>query len=118
MSGIRRLRRAWSKSFAGNLARVLAAADWDGFPARRRAAKKRGRLLGIGVANYVETPVGMPHERVAVNVSAERVDLIVGTQSSGQGHETSFRQVMADQLGVDGGLRLMRDQIRQIVESD
>ncbi len=90
-----------SGDFAGNLARVLAAADWDGFPARRRAAKKRGRLLGIGVANYVETPVGMPHERVAVKVSAERVDLIVGTQSSGQGHETSFRQVMADHLGVE-----------------
>src|SRR6478736_748727 len=64
-------------------------------------ARKRGRLLGIGVANYVETPVGMPHERVAGNVSAKgSVDLIVGTQSSGQGHETSFRQVMADQLGV------------------
>ena len=90
-----------SGDFAGNLARALASADWKGFPARRKEAKKRGRLLGIGVANYVETPVGMPHERVAVNVSAAgSVDLIVGTQSSGQGHETSFRQVMADQLGV------------------
>jgi carbon-monoxide dehydrogenase large subunit len=90
-----------SGDFAGNLARALECADWKGFPARRKEAKKRGRLLGIGVANYVETPVGMPHERVAVNVSsAGSVDLIVGTQSSGQGHETSFRQVMADQLGV------------------
>ncbi len=43
----------------------------------------------------------MPHERVKVAVSPDAVDLIVGTQSSGQGHETSFRQVMADQLGVD-----------------
>jgi aerobic carbon-monoxide dehydrogenase large subunit len=89
-----------SGDFAGNLARALAAADWDGFAVRRKAAKQRGRLLGIGVVNYVETPVGMPHERVAVKVSAERVDLVVGTQSSGQGHETSFRQVMADLLGV------------------
>jgi carbon-monoxide dehydrogenase large subunit len=89
-----------SGDFAGNLDRALESADWGGFPARRRAAKKRGRLLGIGVVNYVETPVGMPHERVAVKVAADRVDLIVGTQSSGQGHETSFRQVMADQLGV------------------
>ena len=90
-----------SGDFAGNLARALECADWKGFPARRKAAKKRGRLLGIGVANYVETPVGMPHERVAVNVSSTgSVDLVVGTQSSGQGHETSFRQVMADQLGV------------------
>jgi carbon-monoxide dehydrogenase large subunit len=90
-----------SGDFAGNLARVLRVADWDGFPARRKEAKKRGRLLGIGVVNYVETPVGMPHERVALKVSPQgRVDLVVGTQSTGQGHETSFRQVMADQLGV------------------
>jgi aerobic carbon-monoxide dehydrogenase large subunit len=90
-----------SGDFAGNLARALACADWDGFPARRKEARRRGRLLGIGVVNYVETPVGMPHERLALKVSAEGgVDLVVGTQSSGQGHETSFRQVMADQLGV------------------
>src|SRR5712691_6800401 len=91
-----------SGDFAGNISRALALADWDGFPARRKEAKKRGRLLGIGVVNYVETPVGMPHERLAVQISAAgSVDLIVGTQSSGQGHETSFRQVMADQLGVE-----------------
>jgi carbon-monoxide dehydrogenase large subunit len=91
-----------SGDFAGNLARALECADWNGFPVRRREAKKRGRLRGIGVANYVETPVGMPHERVAIKVSAQgSVDLVVGTQSSGQGHETSFRQVMADQLGVE-----------------
>ena len=91
-----------SGDFTGNLARALQSADWDGFPARRREARKRGRLLGIGVANYVETPVGMPHERVAIKVSpADSVTLIVGTQSSGQGHETSFRQVVADLLGVE-----------------
>src|SRR6516162_8470325 len=93
-----------SGDFAGNLARALQSAGWEGFAARRREAKKRGRLLGIGVANYVETPVGMPHERVAIKVSAPgSVALIVGTQSSGQGHETSFRQVVADRLGVDPG---------------
>ena len=61
-----------SGDFAGNLARALETADWNGFPARRKEAKKRGRLLGIGVVNYVETPVGMPHERVALKVSAAR----------------------------------------------
>ncbi len=91
-----------SGDFAGNLQRVLQMADWDGFPARRAEARRRGVLRGIGVVNYVETPVGMPHERVAVEVLADgRVDLRVGTQSSGQGHETSFRQVMADRLGID-----------------
>ncbi|HEY2183632.1 MAG TPA: xanthine dehydrogenase family protein molybdopterin-binding subunit [Xanthobacteraceae bacterium] len=90
-----------SGDFRGNLARVLELADWSGFAARRRQAGKRGRLRGIGVANYVETPVGMPHERVRLRVMNGRVDLIVGTQSSGQGHETSFRQVVADALGVE-----------------
>jgi len=91
-----------SGDFAGNLSRALETADLDGFPARRKEAKRRGRLLGLGIANYVETPVGMPHERVAIKVSpAGHVVLVVGTQSSGQGHETSFRQVVADQLGVD-----------------
>jgi aerobic carbon-monoxide dehydrogenase large subunit len=91
-----------SGDFSGNFSRVLEIADWNGFAARRRAAKRRGRLRGIGVANYVETPVGMPHERVALKVAREgRVDLKVGTQSSGQGHETSFRQVIADALGIE-----------------
>jgi carbon-monoxide dehydrogenase large subunit len=80
---------------------VLEAADWKGFPARRRAAKRRGRIAGIGISNYVETPVGIPHERVEVTVTPTGVvELAVGTQSTGQGHETTFAQVMADQLGV------------------
>jgi carbon-monoxide dehydrogenase large subunit len=90
-----------SGDFTGNMKRVLDAADWKGFPARRRAAKKRGRLAGIGISNYVETPVGIPHERVEVTVLATgTVELAVGTQSTGQGHETTFAQVMADQFGV------------------
>jgi carbon-monoxide dehydrogenase large subunit len=91
-----------SGDFAGNLSRALKIADWQGFDARRREANKRGRLRGIGLANYVETPVGMPHERLGLKVSGKgSVNLVVGTQSSGQGHETSFRQVMADNLGVE-----------------
>jgi carbon-monoxide dehydrogenase large subunit len=99
-----------SGDFSGNLTRALELGDWKGFAARAREAKKRGKLRGIGLANYVESPVGMPHERVALKVvsarrgqqegSAARVDLVVGTQSSGQGHETSFRQVIADALGI------------------
>src|SRR6185312_9390317 len=62
----------------------------------------RGRLRGIGLANYVEAPVGAPREKVIVTVrkEARRVDAVAGTQSSGQGHETSFAQVVADRLGV------------------
>ena len=90
-----------SGDFTGNMKRMVEASDWNGFAARRRDAKKRGKLRGIGISNYVETPVGIPHERVEVTVlGVGKVELAVGTQSTGQGHETTFAQVMADQLGV------------------
>jgi carbon-monoxide dehydrogenase large subunit len=90
-----------SGDFSGNMAKMVDAADWKGFAARRREAKKRGKLRGIGISNYLETPVGIPHERVEVTVlGTGKVELAVGTQSTGQGHETSFAQVMADLLGV------------------
>ena len=90
-----------SGAFAANLDHALALSDWNGFAARRKDVKKRGKLAGIGVANYIEAPVGAPHERADVTVMADgSVELKVGTQASGQGHETSFAQVVADQLGV------------------
>jgi carbon-monoxide dehydrogenase large subunit len=90
-----------SGDFSGNMAKMLEASDWKGFAARKRESKKRGKLRGIGISNYVETPVGIPHERVEVTVAPTgSVELAVGTQSTGQGHETTFAQVMADLLGV------------------
>jgi carbon-monoxide dehydrogenase large subunit len=90
-----------SGDFAGNMKRMVEVADWKGFAARRRESRKRGKLRGIGISNYLETPVGIPHERVEVTVlGSGKVELAVGTQSTGQGHETSFAQVMADLLGV------------------
>jgi carbon-monoxide dehydrogenase large subunit len=90
-----------SGDFIGNQRKVAEMADWKGFAGRRKAAKKRNKLAGIGVANYVETPVGAPVEWVDVRVLPEgKIEIAVGTQSSGQGHETTFAQVMADQLGV------------------
>jgi carbon-monoxide dehydrogenase large subunit len=90
-----------SGDFAGNMKRMIELADWTGFAARKREAKKRSKLRGIGISNYLETPVGIPHERVEVTVlGTGKIELAVGTQSTGQGHETSFAQVMADLLGV------------------
>jgi aerobic carbon-monoxide dehydrogenase large subunit len=90
-----------SGDFRGNMARALAIAGWKEFPARRRAAKKRGLLAGIGLSNYVESPVGIPVEYVHVTVQTDGVvEAVAGTQSTGQGHETTFAQVLADQLGV------------------
>jgi carbon-monoxide dehydrogenase large subunit len=90
-----------SGDFRANMDAALRLADWSGFPARRRAAAKRGLLAGIGIANYVESPVGQPNEQVEVSVRADgAVEAVAGTQSSGQGHETSFAQVLADRLGI------------------
>ena len=80
---------------------ALALADWDGFAARKRAAKKRGRLRGIGLATYVDTATGVPRERAEVTVQPDGfVDVVLGTVSNGQGHETSFAQLVTEFLGV------------------
>lgn len=88
--------------FEKNMDRCMELADWGGFPARRDESKRRGRLRGIGLANYIESPVGAPMERalVTVRTDVDRIDVVIGTQSSGQGHETSFAQVIESALGV------------------
>ena len=90
-----------SGMFSVSMERAMALVDWDGFAARQRAAKKEGRLVGIGLANYIETATGYPHERAEMEIlPGGRVDLVIGTQSSGQGHETTYAQVVSEWLGV------------------
>ena len=90
-----------SGDFSGNMARAVELAEWHGFAARRAASRAKGLLRGIGVANYIEAPVGAARERMEMTVLPEGViDLVAGTQSTGQGHETTFAQVIATQLGV------------------
>ncbi len=81
--------------------KALALADWNGFSARREAARRRGVYSGIGVANYVDTATGIPRERAELTVRPDGgVDLVIGTVSNGQGHETSFAQLVNEWLGV------------------
>src|SRR6266700_2897289 len=90
-----------SGRYRDNMDRAMDIADWTGFAARRRTAAKRGKLLGRGLANYVESSIGAPNEQARISVRAEgRVDVVIGTQPSGQGHETSFAQVISDLLRV------------------
>jgi aerobic carbon-monoxide dehydrogenase large subunit len=90
-----------SGRYQENMAWAMEIADWKGFPARRREARRRGKLLGLGLANYVESSIGAPREQARIKVQPEgRVDVIIGTQPSGQGHETSFAQVVSDLLFV------------------
>ena len=88
-------------AFAENMESVLTLIDWAGFPARRDAAKAKGLKRGIAVVNYLESPTGFVDERSDIRVRAEgRVDAAIGTQASGQGHETAFAQVVADILQI------------------
>jgi carbon-monoxide dehydrogenase large subunit len=91
-----------SGEFDANMMRALELIDARGFKARRRDAKKRGRLRGLGICNFIETATGIPPERAVVKVLPEgRVNVTLGTQASGQGHETAFAQCITDWLGVD-----------------
>ena len=90
-----------SGDFPEAMRRALAIGDWRSFPARRDEAKQRGRRRGIGFANYIEITSGFPVEQSEITVHAEGwVDVVIGTTSSGQGHETSFAQCVATWLGV------------------
>jgi aerobic carbon-monoxide dehydrogenase large subunit len=88
-----------SGRYEDNMDRAMRLADWAGFAARRRAAENRGMLLGCGLANYVESSIGAPKEQARIAVRPQgHVDVVIGTQPAGQGHETSFAQVVADLL--------------------
>lgn len=91
--------------FVENLERVLVAADRAGFAARKSEAEKRGKLRGFGIGCFLETSRGPPNEEAWMTVRPDgTIDMAVGTQSNGQGHETSFAQVAAARLGLPVGV--------------
>ncbi len=93
-----------SGTYEANMDLAIGIAEWDGFPARQAEAQARGRLRGLGLANYVESSIGAPRERSEITVTpAGRVEIVIGTGPSGQGHETSFAQVAGALLGVPVG---------------
>ena len=80
---------------------ALKLGQWDTFAERRAEARTRGKCRGIGVANYVDTSTGAPRERTEITVHAEgRVDVVIGIVNNGQGHDTSFAQLVHEWLGV------------------
>src|SRR6185437_7644823 len=92
---------------SGDFRIVLDAAaskmDYAGFAARRAKAAASGRRRGIGLAYYLEATGGDPTERAEIRFAEDGfVDVFVGTQSTGQGHETAYVQLTANQLGIDG----------------
>ena len=91
-----------SGAFAHMLERASKLADWDGFAARKKAARKKGLLYGRGLTSYIEWTGGTVHtEKVSLHAAAEgRVILYSGTQAMGQGLQTSFSQMVAASLGI------------------
>jgi CO/xanthine dehydrogenase Mo-binding subunit len=90
-----------SGDFIGTMDQALAAADYPALRARQAEARKQGRYVGIGVANYVELTGRGPWEGAGVRVEPDgRVTVTLGAPSQGQGHETVFAQICADQLGA------------------
>jgi carbon-monoxide dehydrogenase large subunit len=107
-----------SGEFARCMDDAAAMADWDGFAARRQAASAKGRLRGIGLSYYVEITPGNPQEIARIEFEPDdTVSVWVGTQSNGQGHDTTFAQIVAEKLGVDFERINIRygdtDQLRQ-----
>lgn len=90
-----------SGDFAGHLKRAMEVAEWKDFPKRAKAAKKLGRIRGIGLASYVEVCGTMGEETAQVKLDPDGdVTVLIGTQSSGQGHQTAYAQLVAEQFGL------------------
>src|SRR5215472_11404611 len=102
--------------FAANLDEMVQRVLADGFADRRRDSAKRGKLRGLGIACFLETSRGTPGERAEIRFEPDsRVTLVLGTQSNGQGHETSFPQIAADLLGLPlSAFRFVQADTREI----
>ena len=88
--------------FPANQKHALAEADWAGFPARLAEAKGRGRLRGIGIANPIEKAAGPGQEFAEIRFHPSgNATLLMGSKNQGQGHETTFKQVLNEKLGLD-----------------
>src|SRR5246500_4322106 len=86
-----------SGDFTAHMKRAMEIADWKDFPKRARAAKKEGLVRGIGLASYVEVCGSMGADetaKVALDPNGD-VTILIGTQSSGQGHQTAYAQLVA-----------------------
>ena len=87
--------------FAANIDPAMAAADVAGFAERRAGSSEAGKLRGLGITCFLETARGAPNEGAEIRFRPNgQVSLHLGTQSNGQGHETSFPQIAADRLGL------------------
>ena len=88
--------------FPANMDAVLALADTAGFEARRGQSRQRGKLRGLGLANAIERAAGPGQEfgEIRFNPNGSAM-VLMGTKNQGQGHETTFKQILHERLGLD-----------------
>ncbi|WP_417670810.1 xanthine dehydrogenase family protein molybdopterin-binding subunit [Roseibium sp.] len=88
--------------FAGHMDKAMEEADWAGFEARQKASAANGKFRGIGMCSYIEACAFPGGEEATVELNDNgTVTLLIGTQTNGQGHATSYGQIIADQFGID-----------------
>jgi carbon-monoxide dehydrogenase large subunit len=88
--------------FERNMADAVKLADVAGFPARREASRARGMLRGLGVVNAIERAAGAQPEFAEIRFAPSgSATLLMGTKNQGQGHETTFKQILHERLGLD-----------------
>lgn len=98
-----------SGDFRGHFDQAVANADLPGFADRRRASEAAGKRRGLGIACHIKGTGGLPTENVDIHFEPDgTVSLITGTQTIGQGHETTMPQILADRLGVPNALIHLR----------
>ena len=87
--------------FGAALQRCVEKADAAGFEGRANQSKSRGLIRGLGLASYVEcTAMGAGEETSLLLEKDGTLTLLIGTQSTGQGHETAYAQIVAEQFDV------------------
>jgi aerobic carbon-monoxide dehydrogenase large subunit len=90
--------------FERNMDDALKLGDVAGFAARREEARRRGRLRGIGVVNAIERAAGPQPEFAEIRFAPSgSATVFMGTKNQGQGHETTFKQLLHERLGLDPG---------------
>ena len=91
-----------SGEFQQHMEQALDESGWHSFQQRQSESAARHKLRGIGMACYIERCAGGAPEQARLAVNGEgHVTLYIGTQNNGQGHETAFRQIIQERLGVD-----------------
>ncbi|HWM49386.1 MAG TPA: xanthine dehydrogenase family protein molybdopterin-binding subunit [Xanthobacteraceae bacterium] len=90
-----------SGEFAAHMARAQEVGDWAGFRKRHADSRKAKKLRGIGLATYIEACGGAGPQLARVNLEADgKIKVVIGSQSTGQGHQTAYAQLVAEHLDV------------------